>query len=132
MLILDHIFHPLRLRRRQKMLDQVQNLLAKEESWTQCSMAKTSYETSVSPSHPEAVKFCMLGAIAKCDDRYNNLHPSLAASDAEGAIIEAALRAHYIFKDHEVLPGVACINDSPFTTHEVVVDLLAKAKRMPL
>lgn len=82
-------------------------LLAKPEAWIKGRIAVDRYGNPVSESDPQACRFCLVGAICHC---YDGIEYGQAINKLENA----------------VRSGIATFNDSPSTTHNMVVELLRK------
>lgn len=87
-----------------------QELLSGPDKWTKCLNARSRDGNQVDPSDPEAVKWCLQGALIKC---YPN--------EWEGKLMQINL-----FLAQKELESPVAWNDSPGRTFDEVRDLLYK------
>lgn len=93
----------------------IQKLLNTEKRWCRGAEARDIHGTPVSPQSPEAVQWCLLGAINKCYGSYTNDYDKIF--DRLRNTIEAPRK---IF-------GVANFNDRASTTFADIQKLIEKA-----
>lgn len=93
-----------------EILVNARKLIEKEENWTQATMARTADDKPVYTTHPEAMKFCALGAINKA---------------GRLASYESVMSACALLRDTLGRKDVVDFNDSH--THREVIELFDKA-----
>lgn len=92
----------------------IKELLNSPEKWTQSAYAKDAVGDSCSSTEPQAVCWCLLGAIHRC-------YPEPKESDKVWRKILAAitLESHFV--------SISSFNDNEETTFEQVRDILEMA-----
>jgi hypothetical protein len=95
-----------------EILKATKELLSDEKRWTRDFLARHENGNPIGPNEPNAVCFCILGAIDKLTGTNGKYSPAHVA-------IEQELPKKYI--------GIGHFNDDPETTHGHVMAVLQKA-----
>lgn len=114
------------------MLDEV---LTDESKWTQKKAARRADGTEVTSGHPEAVKFCIMGAACRSLEVLKNRESGWA--EGEWAVHEDIVRAiedslpRGFFRGGDATFGpIPAFNDDPHTTFEDVRLLVKRAREL--
>ncbi len=91
-------------------------LLKEESSWTRGCVARNRNGTPVSPIGRDAVSWCLIGALEKCDG-------SCEAFESLRAVIGKYFPARSKVSNSDC-PSISLFNDSHLTTHAEVRALL--------
>ena len=100
------------------LLSITRELLYCSDRWIVGTFSQDSAGQRVKPRSPDAVRFCVLGALYRC--------AGLLAPGG-GAFHEAVSRLNQCIPAHE---GVAQYQDSPEVTHADIMDLFQRARRL--
>jgi len=90
----------------------IQELLTDESKWCKGAVSRTTSEVSLSADHPDAVSWCLLGAIVKC-------YPATTTQYQ----IRCRLLEHLGLTAEDTLVG---FNDRASTTFNDILDLCKK------
>lgn len=114
-----------------KVLERAREILSDPKRWTKGNAAKDKFGQEIRVTSPHAVKFCVIGALAKADYELDsselNYRRLISGSDRVGA----ALRHFHDTLGHKAgdpgFFGIGPWNDSSHTTHKDVMAAFDKA-----
>ena len=96
-------------------------------SWTQYAAARARTGIRLSPNSPDAVSYCMLGAVAAADNRPEPQTVSPQAEVAIRALAQKISRDTSLPEFQSAYQTVAEWNDDERRTHPEVVSILDRA-----
>lgn len=100
-------------------LKEIEDLLSVPERWTKGYYAKTASGLNVSADNPQAVCWCIYGAIEKVCTRHSEEDKYLMRCIGEAITIKR--QKIYTWR------GLDSFNDSPATKHADILEVLEKA-----
>lgn len=106
-----------------ELMDCVGDLLSDPERWTKGTLAADVTGMTVDPKDPRACRWCLVGAMMKCDPRYdpeNSQNGYKVDDDAWSALEVVAF--------YRGAAGPIGVNDSTATTHAGLMSFLADAR----